>query len=74
MKMNWNEFLELDDKYSNYEIKKKCIKFVFLWMEYNTFYNKTYDEPKERDRATALNIETINEKYNTVKERYLRTF
>ena len=72
--MNWNEFLELDDKYSSDEIKKKCIKFVFLWMEYNTFYNKTYDEPKERDRAKALNIETINEKYNSVKERYLRTF
>ena len=52
---NWIDYLKIDDKYSDDIKKKKCILFIFLWMQYNEFYNIKYSTIKS-DREKALKI------------------
>ena len=78
--IDWIEYLEIDNKYIGKDVYKKCIKFIFLWINYNHYYNEHYkkeDNPKykdERERVKALDLPEVKEKYERLKNKFLEKF
>jgi len=78
----WISFLELNNKYSNDENKRKCILFVFLWMAYNEYCNEKYGN-KGSDKEKAISLATdatdqdaklIQDLYEELKDKFVKSF
>lgn len=68
----WLEFLDAD----NNEDRSKIIKFIFIWMKYNQWYNEAYPEIRG-DKKKALEINKNKDAidaYLPLKENFLNTF
>ena len=78
--INWIEYLDIDNNYTGNDIYKKCIKFVFLWINYNHFYNKRYTKEisrrykDEKERAKALDLQEAKDRYERLKNDFLKKF
>lgn len=75
--IDWIDYLDIDNNYNGNDINKKCIKFVFLWIKYNHFYNERYTGDKykiERTRAKALDLPEVVTRYEQLKKRFLERF
>lgn len=72
----WINYLDIENKYRNEAIKKKCLLFIFLWLRYNEFYNsKILDNIGDKAKAIKLaDDETFQQKYNELKENFLKKF
>ena len=73
---NWLDYLDIENKYNNQEIKKKCLLFIFLWLRYNESYNSKISR-NIGDFQKALQLsesEICKEKYNVFKEQFLTSF
>ena len=72
----WITYLDVENKYQNEEIKKKCLLFIFLWLRYNEFYNfKISDNIGDKAKAIKLaDNKTCQQKYNDLKENFLKKF
>ena len=78
--LDWIDYLNINDNYIGNETNKNCIKFIFLWIRYNNYYNKKYTKEinkkykEERIRAKALNCDKVQRKYSEFKEEFLNSF
>lgn len=75
--IDWIDYLDIDNNYNGNDINKKCIKFVFLWIKYNHFYNERYTGDKykiERMRAKALDLPEVVTRYEQLKKCFLERF
>ena len=78
--IDWIDYLKINENYNGDDINKNCIKFVFLWIKYNNYYNKHYTKEKntkykyERERAKALNLKIVRDRYDLLKEQFLDSF
>ena len=73
---NWIDYLDIENKYNNQEIKKKCLLFIFLWLRYNEYYNSKISR-NIGDFQKALQLsecEICKDKYNEFKEQFLTSF
>ena len=71
---DWVEYLDFNNVLS--EDKQKLVKFLFLWMLYNEYYNANYrSKRKEARRAIGLACDEIALSiYNAYKEEFLSSF
>lgn len=73
----WINYLDIENKYRNEAIKKKCLLFIFLWLRYNEFYNSKISDDGMSDIKKAIQLaksESCQLKYNELKDYFLEKF
>lgn len=73
---NWIKYLQIDDKYPENEERNKVLKFIFLWIKCNEYYNNKYcDICGDKNKFIELkeNI-TMQCNYSQYSEEFLAKF
>ena len=77
--MNWINYLEINEKYIGDELREKCILFVFLYMQLNSYCNdkygkKTSEHCKMVDRLSSNT--KLKQAYTSIdiEEKFINTF
>lgn len=74
--IDWINYLEIDSKYANDEDKNKVLKFIFLWLKCNDYYNNEYHDicgDKNKFLEFKENVK-IQQKYQQYWEIFLTEF